>query len=76
MANSNTKEEVESLCILLFTYVNVHVVNGQWLKFNAVNGQSPENQCGQWSNTQKELLKVLTCSRSRDYRVYGDDTPL
>jgi len=36
------------------------VVNCQWLKFNAVNSQSPENQRGQWSNAQKELVKVLT----------------
>jgi len=39
-----TKEGVESLCILPYTSVNVCIVNGQWLKFNAVNGQSPENQ--------------------------------
>ena len=29
--------------------VNVRVVNSQQLKFNAVNGQSPENQRGQQS---------------------------
>jgi len=31
----------------------VHIVNEQQLKFNAVNGQSPENQRGQWSNAKK-----------------------
>jgi len=33
---------VESLCILPYTSVNVRVVDGQRLKFNAVNGQSPK----------------------------------
>jgi len=49
LVNLYTKEGVESLSILPHTSVNVHVVNGQWLKFNTVNGQSPENQHGQWS---------------------------
>ena len=39
--------------------VYVHIINSQWLKFNAVNGQSPKNQHGQ---CRKELAKVLTCS--------------
>ena len=38
MVNLYTKEGVELLCILLYTFINVHVVNGQWLKFNTVNG--------------------------------------
>jgi len=62
-----TKEGVESLCILLYTSVNVHLVNSQWSK--------PENQRGQQSKCQKELVKVLTCGRSCDYRTYGSDTP-
>jgi len=37
-----TKDGVELLRILLYTCVNVHVVNGQWLKFNTVDSQSPE----------------------------------
>jgi len=43
-----TKEGVELLRILLYTVINVHVVNGQWLKLNTVNGQSPKYQHGQW----------------------------
>jgi len=39
-----TKEGVELLCILPYTSVNVCVFNGQRLKFNPVNGQSPKNQ--------------------------------
>ena len=39
----------------------------QWLKFNVLNSQNPENQCGQWSNAKKEPVKVLTCSCSCDY---------
>ena len=54
------------------SYVNVCVVNVQWLKFNTVNGQSPENQRGQWSNTRKELVKVLTCSPSLTIICEGD----
>jgi len=73
LVNPYTKEGVESLRILPYTSVNVHVVNSQQLKFNAVHGQSPENQCGQWSKHQKELVKVLTCGPSHDYRVYGSD---
>ena len=38
LVNPYTKEGVESLCILLYTSINVHIVNGQWLKFNVVNG--------------------------------------
>jgi len=33
--------------------VNVHIVNGQQLKFNAVNGQSSKNQHGQRSNAER-----------------------
>ena len=39
------------------------------------NGQSPKDQCGQRSNTEKELVKVLTYCRSCDYCVCGSDTP-
>ena len=56
--------------------VNVRVVNSQQLKFNAVNGQSPENQRGQQSKHWKELVKVWLRGHSHDYRVYGSDTPL
>ena len=49
LVNLYTQEGVESLCILLYTSINVHIVNGQRLKFNPVNGQSPENQRGQQS---------------------------
>jgi len=55
LVNPYTKERVESLHILPYTSVNVHVDNGQPLKFNAVNGQSPENQCGQRSKPQKRV---------------------
>ena len=63
MVNLYTKEGVESLHILLYTSINVCIVNAQQIKFNTVSGQSPESQCGQRSNT----VKVLTCSRSCDY---------
>jgi len=42
LVNPYNKEGVESLCILPYTSVNVRVVDGQRLKFNAVNGQSPK----------------------------------
>ena len=42
LVNPYTKEGVESLRILPYTSVNVRVVDGQWMKFNAVNGQSPK----------------------------------
>jgi len=35
------------------------VFNSQWLKFNAVNSQSLENQCGQWPNAEKSWSKFL-----------------
>jgi len=38
------------------------------------NAQDPKNQCGQQSNHQKELLRVLTCDHSCDYRVFRSDT--
>jgi len=60
----------------VYTSVNLRVVNGQQLKFNTVNSQSPRNQHGQWSNIKEELVKVLTCGRSCDYWVYGSDSPL
>lgn len=56
-----TKEGVRSIP---YTSINVHVLNSQWLKCKVVNGQSPKNQHSQWSNFQKELVNVLTCSRS------------
>ena len=33
--------------VAMHSSVYMHVINSQWLKFNAVNGQSPENQ--EWS---------------------------
>ena len=36
------------------------------LKISVVNSQT----------TKKELVKVLTCGRRCDYRVYGSDMPL
>ena len=63
-----TKEGVESLHILPYTSVNVHIViNSQWLKFNAVKGQSPKISV----ISSQMLVKVLTCGHSGDYRVYG-----
>ena len=41
-------------------------LTGQRSKICMVNGQT----------TERELVKVLTRSRSCDYRVYGSDTPL
>ena len=38
----------------------MYVVNGQQSKLNAGNGKSPENQCGQQSKCQEEVVKVLT----------------
>ena len=64
---------MESLRILPYTSVNVRVVNGLLLKFNAVNGQSPEISM---VNGQNSWSKFWPCSRSCDYRVYGSDTPL
>jgi len=49
----------------------MHVILTCGKKFN---NQSPKNQHGQWSKRQKELVKVLTCSSSRDYRVNGNYT--
>ena len=60
LVNPYTKEEVESLHILPYTSVNVRIVNGQLLKFNAVNGQGPKYQRGQRSKCRKELVKILT----------------
>jgi len=48
---------VESLCILLYTSVNVRVVNGQQLKFNVVNGQSPKISVVNSQNTKKSWSK-------------------
>ena len=50
LVNPYTKEGVESLCILPYTSVNVRVVNGQWLKFNTVNGQSSRKSV--WSTVE------------------------
>jgi len=59
LVNPYTMEGVESLCILLYTSVNVRVVNGQRLKFNPVSGKSLENERGQQSKRRKELVKTL-----------------
>jgi len=40
--------------------VYVHVVNGQRLKFNTVNGQSLDNQHGRRSKRRKELIAAVT----------------
>ena len=37
--------------------INVRIVNGQRLKFNMVNDQSPKNQHGQQSNAEKSWSK-------------------
>ena len=52
-----TKEGVESLRILPYTSVNVHIVNGQWLKFNAVDGQSPKISVVNGQNAEKSCSK-------------------
>ena len=63
-------------CILL-SDVNVCIVNGQRLKLNTVNGQSPENQHGQQSNAEKSWSKSWpSCGHTCGYGVYGSDTPL
>ena len=41
----------------MHSLVNVHVVNGQPLKFNVVNCQSPKYQCGQ-VNLNKILYQI------------------
>ena len=58
LVNPYTKEGVKSQCILLYTSINVRVVSSQQLNFNTVNGQSPEHQCGQQSNTEKSWSKL------------------
>ena len=67
MVNPYTKEGMELLCILPYASVNAHVVNGQRLKFNAINGQSPEI-----SVVNSQTLKMA--GQSHDYRVNGSDT--
>jgi len=52
MVNLYTKEGVESLRILPYTSVKVCIVNSQWLKFNAINSQSPKTSV---VNGQNEL---------------------
>ena len=59
LVNLYTKEGVESLRILPYTSVNVCVVNGQQLKFNADNGQSSKISMVSGQNIE-ELVKVLT----------------
>ena len=48
------------------TSLRAKYLTGQRSKICVVNGQTAE----------REPVKVLTCSRSCDYRVYGSDTPL
>jgi len=57
LVNPYTKEGVESLCILLYTSVNVHIFSGQQLKFNAVNGQSPKISVVNGQNAEKSWSK-------------------
>ena len=33
---------------------SVHVVNSQWLKYSAINDQSPENQCRDYGQTAQK----------------------
>jgi len=53
LVNPYTKEGVESLRLLPYTSVNVRVVKGQWLKFNAVNSQSPKISVVNGLNAEK-----------------------
>jgi len=57
LVNPYTKEEVESLCILPYTSINVRVVNGQRLKFNTVNCQSLEISVVNGQNAEKSWSK-------------------
>ena len=57
LVNPYTKEGVESLHILPYTSVIVRIVNGQWLKFNAVNGQSPKISVVNSQNAEKSWSK-------------------
>ena len=57
LVNPYTKEGVESLRILPYTSVNVHVVNGQQLKFNAFNGQSLKISMVNGQNAEKSWSK-------------------
>ena len=57
LVNPYTKEGVESLCIFLYTSVNVCVVNSQRLKFNAVSSQSPKISMVNGQNAEKSWSK-------------------
>jgi len=57
LVNPYTKEGVESLHILPYTSVNVHVFNGHQLKFNAFNGQSPKISVVNGQNAEKSWSK-------------------
>ena len=57
LVNPYTKEGVESLHILPYTSVNVRVVNGQRLKFNAVKGQSPKISVVNGQNAENSWSK-------------------
>ena len=57
LVNPYTKEGVELLRILPYTSVNVRVVNGYWLKFNAVKGQSPKISMVNNQNAEKSWSK-------------------
>jgi len=58
---------MELLCILPYASVTAHVVNGQWLKFNAINSQSHKI-----SVVNSQTLKMA--AQSHDYQVNGSDT--
>jgi len=63
LVNLYTKEGVESLLILPYTSENLHVVNGQQLKFNTVNSQSPKISVVNGQNAKKSWSKkrLLYC---------------
>jgi len=63
LVNPYTKKGVESLLILPYTSENLHVVNGQQLKFNTVNSQSPKISVVNGQNTKKSWSKkrLLYC---------------
>ena len=57
MVNLYTKEGVELLRILLYTSINVCVINGQWLKFNAVVVKAPKISMVNGQNAKKSWSK-------------------
>ena len=62
-----TKEGVESLLILPYTSENLHVVNGQQLKFNTVNSQSPKISVVNGQNAKKSWSRKRLLYRREGY---------